>query len=120
MKDLPADIKKIYQNERLTLVMMILNFLLALGLAIFGFIKLSPNASVVKVGYGDIGGYRDGSWTDLIAFPLLAILFGILHNLIAVRIYRRRGAGMTKFFLSLTTMLIVGAFTVLIRLTQEA
>lgn len=120
MKDLPADIKKIYQNERLTLVMMILNFLMSLGLAIFGFIKLSPNASVVKVGYGDIGGYRDGSWTDLIAFPLLAILFGILHNLIAVRIYRRRGAGMTKFFLSLTTMLIVGAFTVLIRLTQEA
>ena len=119
MKDFPTDIKKIYQNERLTLVIMIANLLLALVLAILGFVKLTPNASVIKVGYGDIGGYRDGSWTDLLAFPLLAILFGILHNLIAVRIYRRRGAGMAKFFLCLTTMLIVGAFVVLIRLTQE-
>lgn len=119
MKDYKEDFKKIYQTERLTLVMMILNLLAALALAILGLTKLSPNASVIKVGYGDIGGYRDGSWTDMIAFPLLAILFGVLHSFIAVRIFRRRGAGMAKFFLVTTTVLLVGAFIVLLRLTQE-
>ncbi|MBR3270119.1 hypothetical protein IKG07_02630 [Candidatus Saccharibacteria bacterium] len=119
MKDLKEDIKTIYKNERLMLVMMILNFLASLALLIFSFIKINPASSVIKIGYGDIGGYRDGSWTDLIAFPLLAILFGIMHNFIAVRIFHKRGAGMTKFFLITTTVLIVGAFIVLSRLVQE-
>ena len=119
MKDFKEDIKKIYQNERIMLMMMILNLLASIALAVFSFIKINPASSVIKVGYGDIGGYRDGSWTDLIAFPLLAILFGILHNFIAVRIFHKRGAGMTKFFLVTTSVLIVGSFIVLARLVQE-
>lgn len=119
MKDFKEDIKKIYTNERLMLVLMIINFLIALALLITSFIKMNPNSSVIKVGYGDIGGYRDGSWTDLLAFPLLAILFGVLHNFVAVRIFHKRGAGMTKFFLIVTTALIIGTFIVLMRLVQE-
>ncbi len=119
IKDYKEDIIKIYHSERVTLVLMIMNFVLSLALAIFSFIKINPASSVIKVGYGDIGGYRDGSWTDLIAFPLLAILFGIMHNFLAVRIFHRRGAGMAKFFIVVTTMLIVGAFIVLVRLTKE-
>ena len=119
MKYFKEDIQKIYHKERIMLVSMIMNFLLALGLMIFSLIKLNPSSSVIKVGYGDIGGYRDGYWADLIAFPLLAILFGVLHNFIAVRIFHKRGAGMTKFFLVTTTTLIIGTFIVLIRLTQE-
>lgn len=119
MKDLKTDFKKIYQNERVMLVLMIINFALSLALMIFSLTKLNPSSSVIKIGYGDIGGYRDGAWTDLIAFPLLALLFGVMHNFIAVRIFHQRGAGMAKFFIIVTTMLIIGAFTVLIRLTQE-
>lgn len=119
MKDFKEDFQKIYQNERLTLVIMILNFLLNLALAIFTLVKLNPNASVIKVGYGDIGGYRDGSWTDMIAFLLFSILFGILHSFIAVRIFHRRGAGMAKFFLVITAALTLGAFIVLIRLVMQ-
>ena len=120
MKDFKTDFKIIYQKERIMLTLMVINLLLAIALAIFSFIKLNPDTAVVKVGYGDIGGYRDGSWTDLIAFPLLAVLFGIIHNFIAVRIFRKRGAGMTKFFLTVTTLLIIGAFIVFVRLTQGA
>ena len=120
MKDLKADFKIIYQKERIMLIIMILNLLLAIALIIFSLIKLNPGASVIKVGYGDIGGYRDGSWTDLIAFPLLAILFGVLHNFIAMRIFHKRGAGMTKFFLTVTSLLIIGTFIVFVRLTQGA
>ena len=119
MKDFKEDIKKIYQSERIMLTLMIINLLASIALAIFSLVKLNPSSSIIKVGYGDIGGYRDGSWTDLFAFPLLAILFGIMHNFIAVRIYHKRGAGMTKFFLIITSVLIVGTFVVLTRLIQE-
>lgn len=119
MKTYLEDFKKIYQEERLMLVWMILNLALAIGLFVFGISKLDPASAVVKVGYGDIGGYRDGSWTDMLAFPILAVIFGIFHNLIAVKIFHRRGAGMTKFFLITTTTLILGAFVVLIRLSKE-
>jgi hypothetical protein len=74
---------------------------------------------MVKTGYGDIGGYRDGSWTNQFVFTLAAMLFGVLHNFLALKIFRKRGNGMTKFFLITTTMLILGAFVVMIRLLKE-
>ena len=119
MKTLGEDFKKIYHNERIMLILMVINLIASIALLVYGLIKLSPNIPVVKTGYGDIGGYRDGSRVDMIAFPLLAIIFGVFHNLIAVRIFRKRGAGMTKFFLIITTILIIGTFIVLARLSQE-
>lgn len=119
MKTFKEDFIKIYRTERWLLILMILNFLLSVILLVFACLKLNPNASVVKIGYGDIGGYRDGAWTDMLAFPLLAILFGIFHNLLALRIFNKRGGGMTKFFLITTTALILGSFLVLIRLLGE-
>ena len=68
MKEYKEDFKKIYKNERTTLALMILNLILSIALVVVSLIKLNPSSSVIKVGYGDIGGYRDGSWTDLIAF----------------------------------------------------
>ena len=100
-------------------ILMLLNIALSLALLVFSIIKLNPGAAVVKIGYGDIGGYRDGTWSEMLAFPLLALIFGFLHNIIAVRIFKKRGAGMTKFFLITTTALIIGAFIVLIRLLKE-
>lgn len=119
MKDFPDDIKKIYIEERLMFILMLLNIAISLALLIFSITKLNPSAAVVKIGYGDIGGYRDGTWSEMLVFPLLAIIFGVLHNFIAVRIYRKRGTGMTKFFLITTTVLIIGTFIVLIRLLKE-
>ena len=119
MKEYKTDIIKIYQEERGVLVFMILNFIISLGLLIFAFLSLNPNTSVIKVGYGDIGGYRDGTWIGLLVFPLMAILFGVLHNFLALRIFHKRGGGMAKFFLITTTFLILGAILVLIRLLKE-
>ncbi|MBQ3296857.1 hypothetical protein IJH01_01870 [Candidatus Saccharibacteria bacterium] len=113
------DFIKIYQNERGVLVLMIFNLLLSIALIIFSIVSLNPNASVVKVGYGDIGGYRDGTWVDMLAYPLLALIFGVFHNLLAVRVFHKRGSGMAKFFLLTTTMLIFGTLLVLIRALGE-
>ena len=120
MKNFKQTVSEIYQNERGLLIVMVLNIVLALVLLVFSLIKLNPNAAVVKIGYGDIGGYRDGTWMDMLAFPLLAVIFGVLHNLLALKIFQKRGGGMTKFFLIITATLILGSFLALIRLLGEA
>ena len=86
---------------------------------ILGFIFINPESAIVKTGYSDISGYHDGVWTDMLAFPLLGLILGFLHDFIAVNIFYKRGAGMAKFFLIVTTVLIAGAFIVLIRLSGE-
>ncbi len=119
MKTFKEDLASIYQSERGLLIFMILNLLLSIALLIFSIVQLNPNSTVVKIGYGDIGGYRDGVWTDMLAFPLLAMIFGILHNLLTLRIFHKRGGGMAKFFAITTTALILGTGLVLIRLLGE-
>ncbi|MBR2766515.1 hypothetical protein IKD67_00270 [Candidatus Saccharibacteria bacterium] len=119
MNSFKEDFIKIYQTERGIVFLMVLNLIMSLGLLVFSIVTLNPNASVVKVGYGDIGGYRDGTWASLIAFPLLALNFGILHNLLTLRIYRKRGGGMAKFFLITTSLLVLSTILVLIRLLGE-
>lgn len=113
------DFIKIYQTERGVLLLMVMNLLLSIALLVFSFINLNPNIAVVKIGYGDIGGYRDGTWANLLAFPLLAIIFGVFHNLLTLRIFHKRGSGMAKFFLITTTALIASTWLVLIRLLGE-
>lgn len=119
MKNLKEDFLKIVGSDKAVLVLMILNVLLTALLLIFSLINLNPNSAMVKTGYGDIGGYRDGSWTNQFVFSLAAILFGVLHNLLAFCIYHKRGGGMAKFFLVTTTMLILGTFVVMFRLLKE-
>ncbi|MBO7717954.1 hypothetical protein J6S37_00450 [Candidatus Saccharibacteria bacterium] len=119
MKNFKKTFVKIYSTERGILLIMILNLVLSIVLFAFSLTRLNPNAAVVKIGYGDIGGYRDGTWADMLVFPLLAILFGILHSLLALKIFQKRGGGMTKFFLIITTVLILGSFLVLVRLLGE-
>ena len=120
MKTFREDITKIYHSERGILILMIFNLLFSIVLFVFSLINLNPNSAVVKIGYGDIGGYRDGDWINMLAFPLLAIVFGIFHNLLTLRIFNKRGSGMAKFFLITTTALIAGTFLVLLRLLGES
>ena len=105
----------IFREERGVAVLMVVNLILAVVLIMMTFFHMNPNSTVTTIGYGDIGGYRDGAWTNILEFLVVGALFGFLHNLLAVRIFEKRGAGMTKFFLILTTMLILGAFVVFLR-----
>ncbi|MDO4508283.1 MAG: hypothetical protein Q4B65_02805 [Candidatus Saccharibacteria bacterium] len=119
MKYFAEDLKKIYKNEHFMLALMILNLIASIILIVVSLLNLNPESAIVKVGYGDIGGYRDGSWMDFLTFPLLGLIFGVFHNLIALVVFHKRGAGMTKFFLLTTSALILGSFIVLIRLLGE-
>ena len=119
MKTFKEDLIAIYRSERWLFILMLLNLLLSIVLLVFSIVNLNTNSAVVKIGYGDIGGYRDGTWTGLLVFPLLALNFGILHNLLTLRIFHKRGSGMAKFFSITTTALILGTILVFIRLLGE-
>lgn len=133
MKNLTENLAKIYKEERGLFVTGVILAVLSLALLVFSIVKLSPSSSVVKVGYGDIGryqggewssmsnsgGYHDGSWMEMLAFPILAVIFGVLHNLIGVRLYEKRGAGTAMMFMAISILLVLGTFLVLMRLLGE-
>ena len=96
---------------------MIVTLILSVFLFIYTILTLDPSGSVVKIGYDDVvRGYRNGAWTGMLVYPLAAVLFGILHNLIAVRLFERKNAGTAKVFLGMTIALMVGMFIVMLRL----
>ena len=133
MKKFREIIEEIYREHRGLFIMMIVLGLLSLLFLIFSLVNLSPSSAIVKVGYSDIGsfegedltgmrsagGYRDGSWGAMITFPILAVVIGVLHNLIAMRLCKRRGEGSAKAFVLMSMVILVGAFIVLVRLLGE-
>ena len=133
MKNFRHDLGLIYREHRGLLLLMILLAVLSLAFFVFSIINLSPSSAIVKVGYGDIGsfageglsemrtgaGYRDGGWANMLTFPILAVIFGVFHNLIALKLFKRRGADTAKTFVMLTFMLLFGALVVAIRLLGE-
>ena len=133
MKTLRESLGEIYRRHKGLLVMMIFLLVLALAFFVFSLVTLSPSSAIVKVGYGDIGsfsgddltgmrlagGYRDGSWVSMLTFPLIAIIVGVFHNMIAIRLYKRRGEGVAKAFVLISMTVLIGAFMVLLRLLSE-
>ena len=133
MKDILDIFKKIYQEEKGLLFMMGLLFFLSLIFLIYGILSINTSGSLGYVGYGDIGkftggeilslwnsgGYRSGGWIELMAFPVLGLVIGVLHNFLAAIIYKRRGAGVAKAFILLSGLILIGAFVTLSRLLGE-
>lgn len=100
---------------------------LSLVLLIFSLTTLRPQSTVVIVGYGDVygeiagisGGYRRDSWLNMLAFPTLALLYGIVHNLLVLRVYRKYGKDAALAVVVATMLLILGTFVVIFRLLGE-
>ena len=133
MNELKENWGEIKQHERRLLAMMIFLTLLAVALLVFSLVSLKPGSPVVKVSYGDIGryqggewssmsnagGYHDGSWLNMLAFPVLAVVFGFFHNVLVVKLYGKRGVGMAKTLAMISIGLLILAFVVLFRLLGE-
>ncbi len=96
-------------------------------LLIFALTTLRPQSTVVIVGYGDVygeiagisGGYRRDSWLNMLAFPALAIIYGLVHNLLILRIYRKYGKDAAVVLAVATMLLILGTFVIIFRLLGE-
>ena len=133
MKDLAKDLKEVYVKHRTMFTLMVVVTIFSIILFIYSIVNLHPNASVVKVSYGDIGryqggewssmsnsgGYHDGQWQAMLVYPMFALLFGILHNVIALRIFRKKGDKIANIFLAVTIALILFATLILWRLLGE-
>ena len=125
--------KEIIKEQKSLFYMMILMALIALGFLVYGLVTLSPSAALVKTQYRDIGsydggsagtlaaagGYQDGAWTQMLAFPALAVIVGVLHTIIAIKLYRRRGPAEAKVFVAMSIIVIIGAWITLGRLLGE-
>lgn len=133
MKDFVTDVKEIYGKDRSLFYMMIGTAVVAVVLLVFSIFSLSPGSPVVKVGYGDIGryqggawssmansgGYHDGAWWNMLAFPLLFLVYGFLHNVIATKLYKKKGAGVARVFIVVTIGLALTTLVVLLRLLSD-
>ena len=126
-------LRKIYEEEKGLLVGMAVLLVVAMALLIFSLVNLRAGAALVKVGYGDIGryqggewssmmnagGYHDGTWMEMFAYPILALIFGVFNNLLAVKVYEKKGAGMAKMLVWFSVGLVIATFILLVRLLGE-
>lgn len=119
MKSFKTLLLEIVKEDKSIIVLVLLNFLLASILFIVGMFSLSPNSAVVKIAYGDVGGYVDGKWADMLVFPIFAVIVGVVHGLMSFKIFEKYDKNYCKIFLVVSMLLVVGAMFVLIRLLQE-
>lgn len=126
-------IGEIYRKHKKLFVLMVILLVLSLGLLVFSLLNLKISNSTVHVGYSDIGsyqggdftetkgtsGYVSGRWMDMLAFPVLAIILGAMHNFIAIKLYKRRGEASARVFVMMSILVLISAILVLWRLTGE-
>lgn len=119
--------REIARKQKGLMIAMIALAAMSLALLIFSLVTLRPQNTVVIVGYGDVygeiagltGGYRRDSWLNMLAFPILAIVFGVVHNVIAMRVYQKYGKNTALMIIAMTMLLIFGTFVVILRLLGE-
>lgn len=119
MKEIGQGLRIIAKEKKTLFALMLFDLIAAVVLAIFCMVQISPGAAVTKVGYGDIGGYRDGMWAYPFAFALFALVMGVGHNLIAVRVFQKNGTNTATIFMGVTLMLLISSFIVFGRLLGE-
>ncbi|MBQ6130317.1 hypothetical protein IJI72_01325 [Candidatus Saccharibacteria bacterium] len=130
MKEIGLGFKKIFREEKGLLLLMGLLFVLGVALAIHTLIKFKVGTTMFYVGYADIGGfsggdflslwnsggYRTGDYWAVLVFPIMGLILAVLHNMLAIQIFNRRGKGFAQLFLLMSLLVGGVAFGVLLRL----
>lgn len=119
--------REIVREQKGLLAAMIGLVAMSLILLVIALVTLRPQTTVVITGYGDVygelagltGGYRRESWLNMLAFPILALLFGVVHNFLAVRVYQKYGRDAALVLVVVTMLLVVATALVIFRLLGE-
>lgn len=119
MGDFKKNLLIILKEQRSLFILFALNAILGFVLLVISAFSVRSDIIAVKIGYGDIGGYRDGTWTDMLVFPLMAVLLGIIHTVISVSIFKKHGDGVAKVFSFLSLLLLLGLYVVFFKLINE-
>ena len=119
MREIIDTFKTIYRNDRGVVVWMIILLLFSVLLVVMSLFGLNPSSSMVGVGYTDLGGYRDGRWYYVLAFSGLGLVIGLLHNMIAVKLYKKRGSSMATLFIIISIAVVLLAVAMLMNVLGE-
>lgn len=133
MKEVGNGFKKIFREDRGMIVLMGVLFVMGMVLAIHTFLHFKAGGTTMYIGYSDIGkfsggdwlslwnsgGYKTGGWAEMAVFPILGLIFGVLHNFLAAQIYVKRGKGYARALIVISMMVVAGAFVLLLRLLGE-
>ncbi len=120
MKELAEDFKSIWKKDRGLLWWMLAQFAISVWLFLLPLLNLNPNHPKVWARYSDINnGYAQSDWWYLISFAVLAIVFGIGHNLLSVKLFEKRGKGIARLFLGVSIVITIIAIRFLLSLLGE-
>lgn len=133
MKKIIESLKEVFEKHKGLMVAMVILLVASIALLIFSLLNLGSSATVVKTSYGDIGryqggewtsmansgGYHDGVWVERLSYPILAIIFGIFHNFLAIKLYEKKGPGLAFLFVLASIALVLSIFVVFGRLLGE-
>lgn len=119
--------REICRKQKPLMVAMIVLGIMSVILLIFALTTLRPQSTVVIIGYGDVygeiagisGGYRRDSWLNMLAFPVLAVIYGFVHNVLVLRTYRKYGRDAAMCVAVGTMALILGTVVIMLRLLGE-
>lgn len=119
--------QEVCRKQKNLMTMMIVLLVTSVVLLVFSMTTLRPQNTTVVVGYGDVygeiagisGGYRSDSWVNMLAFPILALIYGVIHNLLVLRVYRKYGEKMAILVAGMSILMVVGTFVAIIRLIGE-
>lgn len=132
-RGLKATFSEIYTEHKRLFMMMIALLVLGVLMFLIGFLSLDKAGGTLRVGYADIGsyqggewtemqsnsGYVAGKWTDMLIFPLMGLLVAVMHDLIVLKLYRRRGEGAARVFVVISMLIIAGVGIAMFRLLGE-
>ena len=109
MKTDVIDTVKTILADRLMTVLLIVLILLCAAYSTYVILSLHPSDLQVAVHYTAYGGttfYRD-KWYYLITFVVFGIMIGILHTLLAAKIYTQGRREMALLFVGVSYLLMI-------------
>ncbi|MCL2869530.1 hypothetical protein FWF48_01840 [Candidatus Saccharibacteria bacterium] len=108
MKEQLDNIKLIMKNDRQVFITMVSLVILSLVAVVLGVVSIHPSVIPVWYRYVSMGEYYYRvQWYYLISFIILAVVLGGLHNLIAIRLYKKHGKVPTLLFLAFSIFLVL-------------
>lgn len=107
--------KVVQRQQRGLLLAMGILAVMSLVLLVVTLVNLRPQNMQIYIGYSDIDSYQKGSWVNMLTFAVLAVVFGLLHNLLALKVFQKYGKDSALVVVFATMLLVVGAMVMLLR-----
>jgi len=115
MKDIIASIKTIINSDHRVLVAMVALLLSAIAIVSISLANVHVSNLPIWSRYTSLGAnYYDDQWQYLFVFVAEGIILGIIHNLIALKIYSKKGKQLTIMFICTSIFIaLISAITLL-------